>query len=102
MTQKLTVLQALKDAGDRGVSNGELNALGIFRYSARVHELREEGHQIRTVNGKNGLAKFFYEGGPVRLEAARFETAPAQTVAEETATLFELPTQHSGHYDTAA
>lgn len=61
MSQRETVLQALRDAGDRGVTNGELNRLGIFRYSARIHELRQAGHTIRTENGEGGLATFFLE-----------------------------------------
>jgi biotin operon repressor len=64
VTHREQVLEALRAAGPAGVSNGYLNRLGIFRYSARIHELRDRGFEIRTVNGKGGLATFYLTAEP--------------------------------------
>jgi len=58
MTKKEKVLSMLEAAGDRGVTNRELNDAGIFRYSARIKELRDEGKEILTTRIKGGLFKF--------------------------------------------
>lgn len=58
MTKKEKVLSMLEVAGDRGVTNRELNDAGIFRYSARIKELRDEGKEILTTRIKGGLFKF--------------------------------------------
>lgn len=54
------VLQKLKD--EKVVSNWELNKIA-FRYSAIIHDLRKEGHIIKTrqVN-TDGAFEFIYQG----------------------------------------
>lgn len=99
MSQRQTVLDALTNAGAQGVTNGELNRLGIFRYSARIHELRAAGHQIRTENGDGGLATFFLEAPETRLEGGHAPPPSATCRGEshavagggEQAALFDLP-----------
>lgn len=53
------VLRLLKEK--RAVSNIELNKI-CFRYAARVHELRHEGHIIVSVNEGYGLWTYHYMG----------------------------------------
>ena len=69
MTKKEQVLSMLKAAGDRGVTNRELNEAGIYRYSARIKELRDEGTEVDTIRIKGGYFKFrlapFSPCGPV-------------------------------------
>lgn len=48
MSQRTKTLALLRNAGDRGVTNSEFIDWRIFRYAARLHELREEGFEIRT------------------------------------------------------
>ena len=58
MTKKEQVLAMLQAAGDRGVTNRELNEAGIYRYSPRIKELRDEGKAIDTIRIKGGYFKF--------------------------------------------
>ena len=58
MTKKEQVLAMLQAAGDRGVTNRELNEAGIYRYSARIKELRDEGTEVDTIRIKGGYFKF--------------------------------------------
>jgi len=58
MTKKEKVLSMLQAAGDRGVTNRELNDAGVYRYSARIKELRDEGMKISTTRVKGGLFEF--------------------------------------------
>lgn len=60
MTKKETTLAMLTAAADRGqgVTNRELNDAGVFRYSARIAELRSEGFTIETIRRKKGLFEF--------------------------------------------
>lgn len=43
------------------VTNRDLNKI-CFRYGARIHELRKEGHKIVTSRVKEGLFSFTYKG----------------------------------------
>lgn len=62
MSQKEVILKALQDARANGVSNVQFNNdMHIFRYGARIAELREQGHIIRSVHVKKGLWKFYLE-----------------------------------------
>ena len=46
----------------RVASNAELLDIGGFRYGARVHDARQQGHRIRTEKLAGGLTKYHYEG----------------------------------------
>ncbi len=59
MTQTARILRLLKSK--RSVTNRELNRI-CFRYGARIHELRQEGHKIVSVHVKDGLWRFVYKG----------------------------------------
>lgn len=59
ISQTAKILKLLRE--ERVVSNRELNAL-CFRYAARIHELRREGHIIVTDRASDGLYNFHYMG----------------------------------------
>jgi hypothetical protein len=46
MTQRDVVYSMLRRAHKAGVTNGAFAEAGILRYSARIEELRREGHAI--------------------------------------------------------
>lgn len=56
-TQKERILDKLERAGDKGVSNIDLNQI-CFRYSARLKDLRDEGYQISTIRVKDSIFTF--------------------------------------------
>ena len=60
LTQKDRILDLLRRR--EFVTNAELNEVA-FRYSARIHELRAEGHDIRwaAVKGRPGLTRYRLE-----------------------------------------
>lgn len=57
-TKKQLVLNMLRSAGKGGVDNRELNHAGVWRYSARIKELRDEGHNIKTQRLDHGHFRF--------------------------------------------
>ena len=59
LTQTARILKLLKSEGQ--ATNRQLNRI-CFRYGARIHELRIEGHDILTVREKDGLFRFVYRG----------------------------------------
>ena len=58
--QREKILEILKERGQEGVHNTELNNV-CFRYGARIYELRKLGHRIKTVNEARGLFRFVLE-----------------------------------------
>lgn len=84
-SKKAITLEMLTKAGDQGVTNRALNDAGIFRYSARIHELKKEGHDIRKRHVKDGLYIFTLENGafPTDLEPGRVSPGAA-TPQQET------------------
>ena len=59
MSHRTKILSLLRERGNQGVTNKELNHdLGIFRYGARIMELRQEGHNIQSIHVHRGLWKF--------------------------------------------
>jgi hypothetical protein len=56
---KARILAALRDAGARGVTNHEFNdGMGIYRYGARIEELRKAGHVITSIHESGGTWRF--------------------------------------------
>jgi len=47
-SQKQRVLDTLRNAGPSGVCGTSLLYINIPRYAARIHELRQAGHQIAS------------------------------------------------------
>ena len=48
MSQTARVLKAIKDSGDKGIENYKLAQIAL-KYSSRIAELRQEGHEIIAV-----------------------------------------------------
>ncbi|NHW45926.1 hypothetical protein HAV21_03310 [Paenarthrobacter sp. MSM-2-10-13] len=59
LSQTARILKLLQSK--RRVSSHELNRLA-YRYSARIAELRQEGHQILTERVKEGVFAYTYLG----------------------------------------
>lgn len=61
MTQNEEILKALRN-GDILTSIDALNQFGCFRLAARVKDLRDEGHNVKTImrerNGKRYAAYY--------------------------------------------
>lgn len=58
-SQTAKILKLLKKKGK--LTNRQLNKI-CFRYAARLHELRKEGHIIVSNHVKEGLWEFVYKG----------------------------------------
>lgn len=60
LTQKDRILRLLRT--HPSVTNADLNQIA-FRYSARIEELRNEGHDIRwaSIKGQPGLNRYWLE-----------------------------------------
>jgi hypothetical protein len=95
MTKKDTTLSMLQAAAERGrgVTNREFVRADVFRYSARIAELRDEGYTIDTVPLKRGLFEFrlvmFTPSGDGGNAGKKEESGDEQGPAPEP--LFDLP-----------
>lgn len=103
MTQRQRVLHLLREAGDRGVHSFEMIQLGIPRVAARVHELQQDGHTIRSERSRfQGTA----EGSRYTLVSVPVESWPAVRPVDllgEAEGLFVQPAVPRPHYmDDAA
>lgn len=56
-TQSERILAKLKEAGQYGVSNRDLNNI-CYRFSARIHDLRRQGYNIKGTQIARGYWKF--------------------------------------------
>lgn len=61
LSQNERVLLALQ-VNPAGVSAWYLLKLGVYRASARIWDLRKQGHSIDTVNPKRGTAIYVLKG----------------------------------------
>lgn len=57
MNQATKILNLLKQRGEAGATNIELNSIA-FRYGARIADLRQAGHQIQSIKLKGSKWKF--------------------------------------------
>lgn len=60
LTQAEQILLRLQEAGEDGVSNYELNKIA-FRYAARIHELRKDGHPIVRQHIKGSQWRYYLD-----------------------------------------
>lgn len=58
-SQTARILRLLKEKGE--LTNRELNRI-CYRYAARIHELRNEGHNIVSVHEKDSLWRYILKG----------------------------------------
>jgi hypothetical protein len=75
--QAQAVLQMLRAAGGRGVSNGDFIRSYIERFGGRICEMRKLGWEIETVREGQGRSRYFLKGEPSGLDPAR--PTPAQS-----------------------
>lgn len=61
MTQTQKILKLLKEAPNNTATNEELNKI-CYRYGARLHDLRNAGHNIISKQVRKGLWAFTLEG----------------------------------------
>lgn len=74
---KALILDALK-AHPEGITNHFCNdRLGIYRYGARLLELRREGHAIESIHEGDGTWRFVLRSGPKPGEAGYLASLPA-------------------------
>jgi len=67
MTQKEKIYKELERAGSFGVTNYDLNDI-CFRYSARIKDLRDDGHNIVAIKEKGSRWRFVLIKEPVQAE----------------------------------
>ena len=102
MIQRYRLLQALRNAGDAGLSSWDaVHTLGMLRAGARLKELREEGFEIETLRDPsvNGQARFRYvlraepesSWGEAQSPAERQPTGMVTGVSPHEDALFEIP-----------
>lgn len=58
MTQQETVIEMLEQAGAEGVTSNQFYAACLPRFSARIHELRNKGLDIRKEPIQNGHFRY--------------------------------------------
>lgn len=104
MTHKDTILACLRDAGTRGVTNVEFNRFPIFRYSARIHELRKQGHTIRTIPEGGSVVRFVLEAeAPVASPGGQSPPALSDLAPGDAAgQLFDTPRAARSPYNEEA
>jgi hypothetical protein len=87
MTRREQLARLLREAGDRGVTTGELLQAGVgSRYGARIAELREQGWQIESARLRDGAWRYTLISRPSSPSwpmAAEVTTEPAQLVERE-------------------
>ena len=59
MSQNKKLLHYLKNNGSIDPMQS-LKKLGIYRLSARIYDLRAEGHRIKTIEKKDEWTKYIY------------------------------------------
>jgi hypothetical protein len=101
VTRRDLALSLLRDAGARGVTTHELLDSGVgSRYSARIRELRQEGHQITSERIREGSWRYTLESDvgreaePVPLGAGLSSGGvPSTSPPSDAARLFDPPSR---------
>ena len=85
MTQQETVIAMLEQAGPEGVTSNQFYAAFLPRFSARIHELRSKGFDIRKEPIESGHFRYTLHrehsiapGDPLRGGAGRSVGQPQQ------------------------
>jgi hypothetical protein len=69
MTRRWLLLKLLEEAGDRGVTTGEILTAGVgSRYGARLLELREAGHVVEGERERDGSWRYRLVWSPDEVE----------------------------------
>lgn len=77
MTKKETVLAMLTNAA-HGVTGREFVEANVFRYSARIKELRDEGYEIESKRLSQGNFRFRLVGNTTDETASSGSSVPGQ------------------------
>jgi hypothetical protein len=103
MTRRLLLLNLLEQAGDRGVTTGELLNAGVgSRYSARLMELREEGY-VEGTREREGSWRYVLAGVGRGAGPGVSSNAPCDPQASLSPSPDQLFTPApASHYDEAA
>lgn len=64
LTQCQKLILFLRERGERGGTNTELIALGLYRYSSRIHECRTAQYVIESVHETEGCWRYFLRHEP--------------------------------------
>ncbi|HEY0391013.1 MAG TPA: hypothetical protein VGC63_04825 [Solirubrobacterales bacterium] len=67
--QARRVLEMLRSAGDRGVSNGDFVSAYMARFGGRICEMRKLGWSIETVREGQGRSRYFLRAEPTGIDA---------------------------------
>ncbi len=63
-TQRQKLILFLRARGDTGATNTELIALGLYRYSSRIHECRAASYVLESVHEAEGRWRYFLRHEP--------------------------------------
>jgi hypothetical protein len=63
LSHKQQIINLLKDAGSKGVTNSDLSKIG-YRYNARIQEMYVEGYEIKVEELAGGLTKYILISEP--------------------------------------
>jgi hypothetical protein len=70
LTQKQKIINALKDAGEDGMTNAELSKISL-RYGGHIGNLYREGYKIKKYNLDGGLYKYVFVSEPSTIKFFR-------------------------------
>lgn len=82
MTQREQVLRMLQRAGEDGVSTAAFLEARLPRFSARIQELRREGHTIESIRVREGSWRYLLSGAesvPAAFEGSAPSPEPQET-----------------------
>ena len=57
-SQKLRILDLLRERGSAGATNTDFIHMNIFRYGDRIKNLRDDGHEIESKRVTGGLWRY--------------------------------------------
>lgn len=63
LTQRQKIVEALRNAGDEGMTNAELNKIGL-RFGGSLGELYKLGYKIRKEKEHGGTWRYFFISEP--------------------------------------
>lgn len=88
-SQKTRLLEALRAAGSRGLDTTEMLHVAGYRYSSRVHDLRQDGAMIVTKPEDSGLFRYVLQDAPESPKSLPdYATRAAKALRDTSAPLF--------------
>lgn len=65
-TQRQKIIKMLRDAGQDGVTNSEMNAISL-RYGGHINEMYRQGYKIKKMNLGGGLYRYWLISTPSQI-----------------------------------